>query len=224
MPRIARVIVPDVPHHFTQRGNNRQQVFYNDADRRQYLVYLAEETAAHGLHLWAWCLMTNHVHLIATPREETAAARAIGRTHFRYSQYLNRRRDRCGHLWQGRFYSTALDEPHFWAALAYVERNPLRARLVRRAWQYPWSSAAAHARGAADDLLDLDEWHKLAGKLDWKAVLAQPQDDDLLTALRSHSRTGRPLGSDSFLARLEAKLGCRVRALPVGRPRTRGAG
>ncbi len=219
MPRIARIIVRDVPHHFTQRGNNRQQVFFSDPDRRQYLAFLAEESAANHLELWAWCLMTNHVHLIATPRHETAAARAIGRTHFRYSQYLNRRRGRCGHLWQGRFYSTALDEPHFWAAVAYIERNPLRAGLVRCPWRYPWSSAAAHARGAADDLLNLPQWRKLAGNLDWPAVLMRPQDDELLTALRAHSRTGRPLAGESFLARLEAKLGGRVRALPVGRPR-----
>jgi putative transposase len=224
MPRIARIVVPAVPHHFTQRGNNRQQVFFGDADRRQYLAFLAEETAANGLDIWAYCLMTNHVHLIATPRDETAAARAIGRTHFRYSQYLNRRRHRCGHLWQGRFYSTALDEPHFWAAAAYVERNPVRARLVHKAWQYRWSSAAAHTGRATDELIDLGEWRKLAGHVDWQAVLTEAQQAELVTALRSHSRTGRPLGSESFLARLEAKLGCRVRALPVGRPRTRRSG
>ena len=223
MPRIARIIVPDVPHHFTQRGNNRQQVFFNDADRARYLTLLAAEAAAHGLQLWAWCLMTNHVHLIATPGNEAAAARAIGRTHFRYSQYLNRRRNRCGHLWQGRFYSTALDEPHFWAAVAYVELNPCRAGLVRRAWDYPWSSAAAHACGARDDLLDLAPWRKLAGNLNWKAVLAQPQEEHLVTALRSHSRTGRPLGDESFLARLERRLGMRVRARPIGRPSTKCA-
>lgn len=223
MPRIPRIVIPDVPHHFTQRGNNRQPVFFSDADRRQYLAFLAEEAAAHHLNIWVYCLMTNHVHLIASPRHELAAARAIGRTHFRYSQYLNRRRDRCGHLWQGRFYSTALDEPHFWAAAAYVERNPVRARLVDKAWQYPWSSAAAHTGRATNDLIDLGECRKAAGRTNWQATLAQPQEEEFVTALRSHSRTGRPLGSESFLAWLEAKLGCRVRALPVGRPRTRSS-
>ena len=122
-------------HHVTQRGNNRQDVFFVDDDRRVYLELLAQQAPRFGLSVQGYCLMTNHVHLLA---------KTLGRTHFLYTQYVNRLHGRSGHLWQNRFYSCALDEPQQWAALGYVERNPVRARLVRLAWRYEWSSAAAH--------------------------------------------------------------------------------
>ncbi len=106
-----------------------------------------------------YCLMPNHVHLVALPHTADALAKAVGRTHFLYSQYINRLHGRSGHLWQGRFFSCALDETHCWAALCYVERNPVRARLAKRAWEYPWSSAEAHCTGTDQNgLLDLKEW------------------------------------------------------------------
>jgi len=147
MPRIARIVIPGCPHHITQRGNNRQDVFFVDDDRQRYLAILAAQAERFGLTVQGYCLMTNHVHLIATPREPESLAKAVGRTHWLYTQYVNRLHGRSGHLWQNRFYSCALDEPHFYAAMIYVERNPVRARLVRRAWRYPWSSAAAHCDG-----------------------------------------------------------------------------
>ena len=101
-----------------------------------------------------------------------AGRRVVGRTHFRYSQYINRLHGRSGHLWQGRFHSTALDREHFWWALRYVERNPVRARVVRRAWRYPWSSAAAHVgETRSDDLIDLRAWRRRSARLDWRALL-----------------------------------------------------
>ena len=132
MPRVARIVIPGVPHHATQRGNNRQDVFFVDDDYRVYLALLRGLAEQSGLEVHAYCLMTNHVHLVATPQTETALAAAIGRTHFRYTQYVNRLHGRSGHLWQGRFCSTALDDDHFWWVMRYVERNPVRAGLVRR--------------------------------------------------------------------------------------------
>jgi len=112
-------------HHITQRGNNRADVFFLDDDRRVYLELLAEQADKYGLEVVRYCLLTNHVHLVAIPHAEEALAQAVGRTHFRYSQYVNRLHGRSGHLWQGRFYSCALDERHFWQALKYVELNPV---------------------------------------------------------------------------------------------------
>lgn len=225
MPRVARIVVPGCPHHITQRGNNRQDVFFTDDDRRLYLKILAEQTQRRNVRVLGYCLMTNHVHVIATPADERGLAAAIGRTHWLYSQTLNRLHGRSGHLWQNRFFSCALDEPHLWAALRYVENNPVRARLVRRAWAYPWSSAGPHVGTcrAPEKLLDLTDWRRTISPADWRDHLAAALGDDDREALRNlrlHTSRGRPLGSDRFVAKLEAAMNRRLRALPEGRPRT----
>jgi putative transposase len=220
MPRVARIVIPGLPHHITQRGNNRQDVFFVDDDRRAYLALLNAQSERFGLSVLGYCLMANHVHIVAVPSAAESLARAIGRTHFLYTQYINRLHRRSGHLWQNRFYSCVLDEPHLWTALCYVERNPVRAKLVRVAWSYPWSSAAAHTGGAeASDLLDLDAWRARWTPARWQAQLRHPQDDRQIERLRLSTHTGRPLAGDSFLSKLERKIGRRLRPLPVGRPR-----
>jgi putative transposase len=219
MPRVARIVIPRCPHHVTQRGNNRQDVFFVDDDYAVYLEILCRQARTYGLAVDGYCLMTNHVHLIVTPAGELALAEAIGRTHFVYSQYVNRLHSRSGHLWQNRFYSCALDDEHYWTAMAYVEQNPLRARLVRKPWRYPYSSASAHVTGHdGSGLLDLAAWRQRQPP-DWAAVLDDRQDEETLRQVRGHTCRGRPLGSDDWLAKLEVRLGRRLRALPVGRPR-----
>jgi len=221
MPRVARIVIPDCPQHVTQRGNNRQDVFFVDDDRAAYLRLLAEESEKHGLAVDGYCLMTNHVHLVATPREEESLARALGRTHFRYTQYVNRLHGRSGHLWQNRFYSCALDGEHYPTAMAYVEQNPVRARMVRRPWRYRWSSAAAHCGQGPDrsDLLDLGRWQRRLGKNDWEKTLVEMLSKETLSAFRLNTHRGRPLASDRFMSKLESLVGRRLRPLPVGRPR-----
>lgn len=221
MPRNARIVIPGCPHHVTQRGNNRQDVFFTDDDRRVYLDLLRDQCAAAGVTILGYCLMTNHVHLLAVPPDEASLARAVGRTHWRYTQYIGRLHGRCGHLWQNRFFSCPLDWPHTWAALAYVERNPVRARLVRRAWNYAWSTAGAHVGERADEsgLLDLTAWGREWSAERWRAQLVAPEDDELMGRLRRHVQTGRPLAGDRWLAKLEARLGRRLRPPPLGRPR-----
>jgi putative transposase len=211
-----------MPHHITQRGNNRQDVFFVDDDRRVYLEILREQAAKHGLDVQGFCLMNNHVHLIATPHAEESLARAVGRTHFLYTQYINRMHQRSGHLWQNRFYSCPLDRRHFWQALRYVECNPVRARLHRLAWKYQWSSAAAHTGGDdAAGLLDMQQWRRLSGRMDWRKILQEVQPDEEIKRLRLNTHRGRPLAGDSLMSKLEKKLGRRLRPLPVGRPKKR---
>lgn len=220
MPRIARIVLPGRPHHVIQRGNNRQGVFFVDDDRRAYLDLLAAQSAQQGLRLLAYCLMGNHVHLVVIPRDEAALARAVGRTHWLYSQYINRLHARSGHLWQNRFFSCPLGERHTWQACVYTERNPVRARLVRLAWRYPWSSAAAHVgESPAPAWLDVAAWRSLCETRGWRRELQRPEDEQGTMRLRSATRRGRPLGSDSFVSKLEHALGRRVRARPVGRPK-----
>lgn len=219
MPRQARVVIPGVAHHVTQRGNNRQDVFFVNDDRVAYLDVLRTQCGKHGVRVLGYCLMTNHVHLIAVPAREDSLHLAIGRAHFIFTQRINHLHGRTGHLWQGRFHSCAMDDAHTIAALRYVERNPVRARMTRAPWVYHWSSAAAHT-GQQDNagLLDLAWWRETCADLNWKEVLTQPDDKLIRAALRGHTHTGRPLGSDSFLSKLEHRLGRRLRAMPVGRP------
>ena len=216
--------MPECPHHVTQRGNNRQDVFFVPDDYRLYLDILREQAERHGVEIHAYCLMTNHVHLVATPHRAESLAKAVGRTHWRYSQTINRLHGRSGHLWQGRFYSCALDRPHFGAAVKYVERNPVRAGVVRRAWEFAWSSAAAHCGGPDETgLLDLGTWGKMLAGEDWRRELSGRDDKDAVRALRSCTSRGRPLGTDSFMSKIEKLVGRRLRPLPSGRPRKDGA-
>ena len=222
MPRVARIVVTEVAHHITQRGNNRQDVFFVDDDRRVYLELLQKYCEKYGVRVHSYCLMTNHVHLVAIPEKEKSLAKAIGRTHFCYSQYINRFHKRSGHLWQGRFYSCALDERHFWLAMRYIELNPVRAKLCRKPWRYEWSSAAAHIdRDTESELLNLSCWYKMISASRWRKELADGPDEHQVDQLRLNTHTGRSLGSDSFLSKCEKLICRRVRPLPVGRPKKR---
>ena len=165
MPRVARRIVPGFPHHITQRGTNRQIVFYTQQDRRVYLELLRENSRQAGVRILAYCLMVNHIHLIAIPEQSDGLAICLRRTHGRYAQYLNARRLRSGHLWQNRFYSCPMDNAHLWIALQYVEQNPVRAGLVEAAEAFPWSSASAHSSGKdTTRLLDMEFWSLAGGR------------------------------------------------------------
>ena len=214
MARLARTVVPGYPHHITQRGNRRLPTFFSDEDFQAYVDLVAAHGAARGLTVWAWCLMPNHVHLVAVPEAPEALARALGEAHRRYTRRVNFREGWRGHLWQERFFSCVLDAPHALAAARYIERNPVRAGLVKRAWDWPWSSAAAHVAGTGDALIR-PGGPLMAEVSDWRRFLTRDEDDATVRALRLHARTGRPLGAARFLARLERRLG---RPLAPGRP------
>jgi putative transposase len=210
MARFARAVAAGVAHHITQRGVDQQKVFFSDADRRTYLECLTSYCTQAGVRILAYCLMSNHVHLVAVPEEVKSLGVALRRAHGRYSLYLNSRRQRSGHLWQNRFYSCAMDEKHLWAALRYVERNPVRANLVIRPEEYEWSSAAAHVglpSLCSTSLLDWQFHAAAGGKERWIELLAEP---DELLAIRSLQRgtfTGRPVGNAEFITKLEEQLG-----------------
>jgi len=218
VPRIARIVFAGVPHHVTQRGNRRADVFWTDQDRRRYLVLLEEYAARHALEIWAYCLMTNHVHFVAVPRGIDSLARTFKPVDMRYSQYVNRTQHLTGHLWQGRPFSCPLDDAHLWAAVRYVERNPVRAGLEARAEDYPWSSAAAHCGRRTDGLI-CGSLEKRGVIEDWRGWLAEAEDEKMVGLLRRRTRTGRPAGDAAFVARLEALAGRILAARSVGRPK-----
>jgi putative transposase len=205
MARIARVVAAGVPHHVVQRGNRRQPVFFSTADYKAYLRLVAAWCRQERVEVWAYCLMPNHVHLIAVPESEQGLARAIGEADRRYTVRVNQRENWRGYLWQGRFSSYPLDEQYLQAAVRYVELNPVRAGLAGRAWQYPWSSAAAHVRGKDDLLVKVKPM--LSRVKDWPEYLKTELDSTDVEIIRRHARTGRPLGSNEFVESLETKVG-----------------
>jgi len=210
-----------VAHHVTQRGNNQQDVFFVDDDRCVYLDLLGRSAQRYGFEVEGYCLMTNHVHIVGAPRTEISLARTMALTNLLYTQYVNRLHRRSGHLWQNRFFSCPLDDAHRFAALCYVENNPVRAGMVRRAREYAWSSAAAHCGGEDDSrLVETSAWSREYPSGAWETILGE-QAAANCDVLRLNTRTGRPLGTDSFLSKIEVLMGRRVRALPVGRPKRR---
>jgi putative transposase len=203
MSRIARVVVPGYPHHLTQRGNRRQETFFCDDDYRAYLDLMAEWCRKCRVEVWAWCLMPNHVHLIAVPDSEEGLARAIGEAHRRYTRRINMREEWRGHLWQERFASFPMDETYLLAAARYVEMNPVKAGLVQRPEDYPWSSARAHMSACNDQLVNVAPLLEMVG--DWRIFLSAPSEHDV-DLLQKHERSGRPLGQETFVERLETEL------------------
>lgn len=205
MARLARVVASGLPHHVTQRGNRRQQVFFNDGDYQIYRTLLAEGCRAAGVAVWAYCLMPNHVHLILVPSDGDGLRAALGEAHRRYTRHVNFREGWRGYLWQGRFASFPMDERYLLACSRYVELNPVRAKLVSRVRDWPWSSARAHLTGRDDGLVSVRPLLELAP--DWGVFLRAGLSDEDHKAIRAGERIGRPLGSGRFIKRLERRLG-----------------
>ena len=216
MARLARLVIPGLPHHITQRGNRRQQTFFCDEDYAAYVELMADWCKERGVEIWAYCLMPNHVHLIAVPESEDGLKRAIGEAHRRYTRRINFREKWRGCLWQGRFASFVMDEPYLLAATRYVELNPVRAVLATDAADWPWSSAKAHLSGCDDRLTKVAPM--LAMVADWRGFLNSAIPEEELQDLREHGRTGCPLGSVSFVAHLEQAVGRILRPRKAGRP------
>jgi len=221
MARMARVVAAGVPHHVTQRGNRRQQVFFREEDYAAYAALLAEGCRAAKVAVWAYCLMPNHVHLILVPSDADGLRAALAETHRRYTRQVNLREGWRGYLWQGRFASVAMDEPHLLACARYVELNPVRAKLARRPSDWRWSSARAHLDGKDDRLVAARPLLELVP--DWAAFLRGGLRAEERDAIRAGERTGRPLGSPAFLRRLEKRLGRPLaKRKPGPKPKSQG--
>jgi len=214
MARIARVVAAGLPHHVTQRGNRRQTTFFTEDDYRYYLAELAEWSAFHDVLIWSYCLMPNHVHLIAVPKEEDGLKLAIGETHRRYARRINFRMGWRGHLWQGRFSSCPMDERYLLAAARYIERNPVAAGIVASPGDYPWSSARHYLGQHVDPLIQQTPLSAMVS--DWQTFLSGDVDAESRAAIGQAERSGRPLGDADFVARLEGVLGRTLRRQKPG--------
>jgi putative transposase len=201
MARLARVVIPGLPHHVTQRGNGRARTFFSDADYALYRDLLAASCRAAGVEVWSWVLMPNHVHLILVPSDADGLRGALAPVHRRYAGAVHARERRTGHFWQGRFGATAMDEAHLGAAVRYIALNPVRARLVARPQDWPWTSVHAHLSGRDDGITTLAPvLERFAPFADFIAAAGDPA---LLDSLRRAETIGRPLGDDAFIAGLE---------------------
>ncbi|MCK4924912.1 MAG: transposase, partial [Spirochaetes bacterium] len=205
MARIPRIVIPGYPHHIVQRGNRRQIVFFSDRDKNAYIQCLLESTVRFGIDIWAYCLMDNHVHLIAVPKHIDSLARGMGEAQRKYTRMIHFREGWRGYLWQGRFLSYPLDRMHLYAAVRYVEQNPVRAGLVTRAEEYPWSSAKAHVNKKKDLLLS--DTVLIEEIDDWESYLATYDEVEIIEQIQKHASTGRPLGNEQFITELERLSG-----------------
>lgn len=205
MTRIPRLVVPGLAHHVTQRGNRRQPTFFRPFDYRVYCDLLSEQCEKEQVAIWAYCLLPNHVHLIAVPADSAGLRRAMSVAHRRYTAMINRREGWKGCLWQGRFASFPMDDKHLYAATRYVLLNPVRAGLADHAEDWPYSSARAHLDGRSDGLVDVAG---LASRVqDWREFLTDSQSWTERSRMRRHESSGVPLGDEVFLGEIEALTG-----------------
>jgi len=205
LARLARIVIPGMPYHVTQRGNRRATTFFEEEDFALYRDLLAEAARSARASVWAYCLMPNHVHLIVVPSDPDGLRRTFANAHRRYTGYINGRHRWTGHLWQGRFGAVAMDEEHLVHAARYVALNPVRARLCERAEDWPWSSVRAHVAGSDDGLVSVAPLLERVG--DFAAFLGAPEDQQATRKLRMAETTGRPLGDPGWIAALEQVSG-----------------
>jgi putative transposase len=220
MARMARAVAPGFPHHITQRGNRRQQTFFSDQDFEAYLTFMSEWCLEYKVEIWAYCLMPNHIHLIAVPETKDGLNLAIGEAHRRYTRMINFREGWRGHLWQGRFASFIMEERYLLACTRYIEYNPVRAGLVKRPEDWTWSSAGAHMDEKDDILVKTSPLLELVN-IPWGDFLSSDIHTSEIELFRKHERTGRPLGKTTFVKQLETILERRLRPKKPGRKKNR---
>ena len=213
MPRLARLVVPGYPHHVVQRGVRSLDIFRHgpdgDADRETYLRFMREECARHGCSALAWCLMTNHIHLLLVPERTGSLALAVGWAHRRYTREKNFREGVRGRLFQGRFFSYLLDEKHLMAAARYVELNPVSARIVKQPEEYAWSSTRFHLGKRRTDPLveDGSLSGTLSGAREWRRFLSDGVEEIEAKRIEARMSSGLPLGTEEFVKGLEEETG-----------------
>ncbi len=220
MGRLARVVLPGVVHHVTQRGVRSMDIFFEDKDCNVYLSFLKEQGDKVGLDFVGYCLMSNHVHLLVVPSDEESLRRGIGEAHRLYTRHINFKTKTRGHLFQGRFFSCPLDTSNLLAAARYVERNPVRAKICKQAEEYKWSSASYHLGLKKSDPL-IQRKHKGIGRpKEWRKWLESDPPD--INELRHYFRVGRPYGGEAFIKQAELITGRSLFLKKAGRPKNQG--
>lgn len=219
MPRIGRAVAAGYPHHVIQRGNNKEDVFFEKEDRKQYLSLLKKYAFKWNSPIMVYCLMSNHVHLLTRPETNESLFKMMQGLALCYTQHINRTYERTGRLWESRYHSCIVDhEKYLWAVARYIEQNPVRAKMVERAEEYAYSSARAHVNGSEDPVLG-ENLFSDDGRKDYIRLLRYDMPKKEIERLRYATKTGRPLGSEDFVVEMEKKLERRLLQRPKGRPR-----
>ena len=226
MARLPRYFVAGQAQHIIQRGNNREPIFVCDSDYRFYLECLQAAAKQQGLTIHSYVLMTNHVHLLATPDTEQSISKTLQSLGRRYVQYFNYTYDRTGTLWEGRYKATLIDSDRYLLiCMRYIELNPVRAGMVKHPLDYPWSSYAANARGEADELISQHGLYRRLGRSRqlrqsaYRQLFRAALGREELDAIRTSTNTGWVLGNDLFREKIEHLSGRRASPKPRGRPK-----
>ncbi len=219
MPRIGRAVAAGFPHHVIQRGNNREEVFFDAKDRKKYLALLKKYSVKWESTIISYCLMSNHIHLLTKPKSDESLYKMMQGLTLCYTQYFNRTYQRTGRLWGCRYHSCIVDhEKYLWAVARYVEQNPVRAGMVEKAEDYPYSSARAHVNGSKDAVLG-EELFSNDRRADYTLLLRSDMPRKEIEHLRYVTKTGRPFGNEGFVVEMERKLERRLLQQQRGRPR-----
>jgi putative transposase len=218
MPRQARIVFPGKLHHVTQRGNFRKKIFFDDQDRVVYLKYFNETAREYKTKIYAFCLMDNHVHFVVKPLARDSLGKTFRVAHQKYSLYLNKRFNEFGQRWQGRYYSCVVLGMHIPKVFRYVERNPVRARMVDNPWDYSWSSARMHL-GKKYGIINLADAHDFIKVRSWKEYLMDEEGADDLKMVRLSTFQGRVYGPIEIIQELQKKSKQKLLPSPRGRPR-----
>jgi len=216
MPRIARIVVPKYPHHITQRGTNKSEIFIDIDDRSYFLKLLDEGLVKTQSELWAYCLMNNHFHLLITPDSSAGLGKCLHGATFRYAQYFNNKYRRRGRLWENRYFSCPVDKNEYlWAVVKYIEMNPVRAKIVENPEEWRWSSAQKHIKGRDNKDAKLHEWLEDEERKEYAKMIVE---EELHEKIRKATSTGRPLCKGNFLDKLEKILNRTLKPKKRGRP------
>ncbi len=225
MPRRSRYHVDHVPLHIVQRGHNRERCFFSEADCQRYLAWLHEALTEADCTLHAYVLMSNHVHLLLTPRSAEAVPGAIISLGRRYVQHVNRTYDRTGTLWDSRYKSSLVQSNRYLLACQrYIELNPVRAGIVRDPGDYPWSSYRVHALGKADDIVSPHPLYCALGRdgperqLAYRRMFEDRPDPTAVDDIRIAVKQSQPVGDKNFHEAVEELIGSRREARRPGRP------
>lgn len=223
MPRIARAVASGLPHHIVQRGNNRERVFLSEVDKEKYLSLLKNYSVKWDAPILAYCLMSNHVHILARPLKDESLFKMMQGVTLCFTQHVNRKYKRTGRLWESRYHSCIVDkERHLWAVARYIEQNPVRAKITKKAEDYQYSSAKAHLCGSNDGILG-ETLFEAGQRNDYIEFMRASIKKEELEVIRNRTKSGCPIGSENFILKIERKLDRIFTAKPRGRPRKEDA-
>lgn len=220
MSRIARAIAVGFPHHIVNRGNNKTAIFFEKEDYEKFLMLLKMYAKQSNALILAYCLMTNHVHLLVKPLSETSMAKMMQCVTQAYAKYFNKKQERSGRFWENRYFSCIVDcDRYLWTVTRYIEQNPRRANLVIREEDYPYSSARAHILGEKNSLLG-EELFTQSEREDYIKFIRENIPEEGVNDIRYSTKTGRPFGGNDFVKKLELMLNRDFILKAPGRPKS----